>query len=62
MSGSITAGVEVDCLMDAASANGKNCIASLVCSLVDLKPLSAESEHLGHERHAVELTVAVERH
>jgi hypothetical protein len=28
---------------------------------MDLKPFAAEREHLGHERHPVELPVAVER-
>jgi hypothetical protein len=30
-------------------------------ALVDLKLLAAECKHLGHERHAVKLPVAVER-
>jgi hypothetical protein len=32
-----------------------------VCALVDPKALATEREHLGHERHAVELPVVVER-
>ena len=48
-------------LVDSAAANRKHRIAGLVRSLVDLKPLSAECEHLRHKGHAVKLTVVVER-
>jgi hypothetical protein len=50
----------MDCLVDPTPADRKNCIASLVCPLVNLVPLPAKLEHLRHKRHAVELAVAVE--
>jgi hypothetical protein len=60
VTGSVTASIEVNRLIDAASTNRKNRIAGLVRPLVDLKLSAAEREHLGHERHAVELPLAVE--
>lgn len=36
-------------------------VAGLVCPVVDLESLPAKAEHLGHKRHPVELSLAVER-
>jgi hypothetical protein len=55
----ITSGFEMDSMVHAASANREHCVTSLVRPLVDLELLAAESEHLGHEGHAVETPVAV---
>ena len=59
--GSIAARFEVDGLIDSASSHWKHGVAGLVRSFIDLKSLAAEREHLGHERHAIELSLLVER-
>src|SRR5579863_3024597 len=45
----------------AAPPDGKDGIARFVRPLVDLEPLTAKCKHLGHERHAFELAVLVQR-
>ena len=57
----VAARIEMDSTIDTAPANRENGVAGLVCSLVNLESLAAEGEHLGHERHAVEPAIAVER-
>src|SRR5690348_1207313 len=59
--GTVATRVQMNCLADAAPANREDRVAGLVRPLVDLKPFTAESEHLRHERHAFELTGSVER-
>jgi hypothetical protein len=46
---------------DPASSHRKNRVAGLVRAFVNLKALAAKREHLRHERHAIELRIAVER-
>jgi hypothetical protein len=58
---SVAAGLKVDGTVNAPAAGWKDGVARLVGALVHLKPLPAEREHLRHEWHAVELTVAIER-
>jgi hypothetical protein len=43
-----------------APTHRKNRVASFVRPFIDLKPLTAECEHLGHERHAIDTSVTVE--
>jgi hypothetical protein len=47
-------------MVDTSASNRENCVASLVRSLVNLKSLPAEREHLGHKRHAIELPFVVQ--
>src|SRR5436305_1781016 len=56
----IAACFEMDCALDPASSYRKHGIARLVRSLINLEFLAAECEHLRHERHPIELAVAVE--
>jgi uncharacterized membrane protein affecting hemolysin expression len=46
--------------VDAAPANRKNRVTGFVRPFVDLKFFATEREHLGHERHAIETSIAVE--
>jgi hypothetical protein len=57
---SITTRFEMNRTINPASVNGKNRVTGFVRAFVDLKPLATECEHLGHERHAVETSIAVE--
>ena len=58
---SITTGIKMDRLVEPPPANRENSIAGLVRSFVNLEPLTAEREHLWHERHAIEPSLDVER-
>ena len=51
----------MDALLNATPSHREDGITGLVRSFVDLKTLSAEREHLGHERHAIELPFEIER-
>ena len=55
----ITTSFEMDCMVNPAAADGKDGIASLMRSFVDLKPLAAERGHFGHEWHTLETSVAI---
>src|SRR5262249_26125806 len=57
----VAASLEMDCAIDPASPNREDGIASLMRPLVNLKALAAEGKHLRHERHAIQLPIAVER-
>jgi hypothetical protein len=57
---SITTRFEMNRPIDAAAPNWKNSVASLMRPFIDREPLSAESEHLRHEWHPVELPLTVE--
>jgi hypothetical protein len=50
----------MDRTINPAAPNGKNRVARLVGSLIDLKSLPAKSEHLWHKRHAIEASIAIE--
>ena len=60
MSAAVTTRFEMDCAAHPTSANWKYCIAGFVCPLVHPKSLAAKRKHLGHKRHALELSVAVQ--
>ena len=60
MSLTIAAGIELNGPIDPAATNGENRVARLVSTLVDLKSHAAVSEHLGHERHPLELAIGVQ--
>jgi len=60
MSRSITARFEMDGIFHSSPSNGKHRVARLMSALEDLETLSAKSEHLGHERQAIQPSLLVQ--
>jgi hypothetical protein len=56
----VTACFEMNRISDPAPADWKYRVAGFVRAFIDLKPLAAKRQHLGHKRHAVQLRIAVE--